>query len=271
MNLNCPLGREKEIRMVMDNVMMKRSVLLAGLSGCGKTEILKFLSLSLPGAVYADRLTPPKESLTDLAKRINIDLEGKAHPAAALKEKILAKASEKIFLIDHLEAVTPSMGYFLEELAGRAVIIGATSRNKYPNALSRFFQKLTRIEIKNLSREDSVKLIWQELDEARIQDKRIIENMIYLKSGGNPSIIKDITRAFRDGGYNKEAIGTIEKGGGVKEVDLTPVLLIIGAVVISARFIALGLNDIDTYIMAGTFGAFFVFVRYFIYRSMRKG
>jgi len=265
------IGRQGEVRAIMDNVMMRRGVLLVGAAGCGKTEILKFLASSLPGTVYADRLTPPKESLAGLAKGLNIDLGGKAQLAASLKEKILEKAHDKIFLLDHLEAVTPSLGYFLEELGSRVVIIGATSRVKIPTALTRFYSRLRRIDISNLPREDATKLIWQELDGTRVRDKRLIENMIYLKTGGNPLAIKDVARAFKDGGYNKEAIGTIEKGGGVKEVDLTPVLLIIGAVVISARFIALGLNDIDTYIMAGTFGAFFVFVRYFIYRSMRKG
>jgi hypothetical protein len=67
-----------------------------------------------------------------------------------------------------------------------------------------------------------------------------------------------------------EKIRELKHDAGIRYFDLTPVLLIIGAVVVAARFISLGLNDVDGYILAGSAGAFFMFLRYFLYRSMRK-
>ena len=42
--------------------------------------------------------------------------------------------------------------------------------------------------------------------------------------------------------------------------------MVIGALIIAARFVALGLNDRDLYVLAGLGYAFFFFLRYFIYR-----
>ncbi len=53
-------------------------------------------------------------------------------------------------------------------------------------------------------------------------------------------------------------------------MDLTPALLLLGAVAVIARFLALGLNDIEGYILAGSFGAVFLTARYFLYRTLRK-
>ena len=67
-----------------------------------------------------------------------------------------------------------------------------------------------------------------------------------------------------------QKIRDLHHDAGLKYIDLTPALLIIGAVVIAVGFVALGLNDVDTYILAGGAGAFFIFLRFFIYRSMRR-
>jgi len=48
------------------------------------------------------------------------------------------------------------------------------------------------------------------------------------------------------------------------------VLLLLGACAVIARFLALGLNDIEAYILAGSVGAVFLVGRYFIYRAMRS-
>ena len=63
-----------------------------------------------------------------------------------------------------------------------------------------------------------------------------------------------------------EAIRALQHGAGLRYLDLTPLLLLVAAGLVAARFVALGLDDRDLYILAGTLGALFFVVRVLLTR-----
>jgi len=84
-------------------------------------------------------------------------------------------------------------------------------------------------------------------------------------------IVQMAGRARREGELTERAIRELSHPAGIRYVDITPALLMTGALAIAARFIALGLNNTDLYILAGISCGFFVGLRYLIYRLMRRG
>jgi hypothetical protein len=62
------------------------------------------------------------------------------------------------------------------------------------------------------------------------------------------------------------AIRAVGHAAGLRTLDLTPGLLLVAAGLVAARFVALGLDDRDLYILAGSLGALFFVVRHLLTR-----
>jgi len=91
------------------------------------------------------------------------------------------------------------------------------------------------------------------------------------QADGNPyALVEMVRQVAGDRPLGLQAIRDLHHGAGVRYLDITPVLLLLGAVIVAARFVALGLNDPDLYIIAGSLGALFFVARYFLYRGLRR-
>jgi len=86
------------------------------------------------------------------------------------------------------------------------------------------------------------------------------------QAGGNPLAIITMAGKARTAELSAQEIRGLQHGAGTRYIPLTPALMLIGAVIVAARFVALGLNDRDLYVLAGLGYAFFFVMRYFIYR-----
>ena len=69
----------------------------------------------------------------------------------------------------------------------------------------------------------------------------------------------------RTASLSTREIRRLQHGAGIRYIALTPILMVLGALIVAARFVALGLNDRDLYILAGLGYAVFFVMRYFIY------
>ena len=69
-----------------------------------------------------------------------------------------------------------------------------------------------------------------------------------------------------EGPVDVQTIRALQHGAGLRYLDLTPVLLLVAAGLVAARFVALGLDNRDLYILAGTLGALFFVVRVLLTR-----
>lgn len=265
------IGREKEISGIFYNIAMKRHTLLRGDAGSGKTAILKYINENITDSIYMEKLNVMKEPLINIIEDKLRIVPPKALSISKCKDVITEHIKGKVLLIDDLESITPTGLFFLNALKEKAVIVGAANKIKTPSLFAKVFIDFEEIHIGNFLKDAVSALIWQEIDVNSVDDKRALENQIYLKTAGNPLLIKELLNTIKNGeGANKVMDIKDKGGGGVKDFDLTPLLLIIGALIISTRFIALGLDDVDTYILAGILGSFFIIFRYFIYRFMRS-
>jgi hypothetical protein len=169
-----------------------------------------------------------------------------------------------VLILDHLEAVTPTMLSHLDALMGVALVIGAADELK--DSARRLWWTFERIEVPPLSREQARELLWQVADRNKIENPQLFETRVLQQAGGNPLAIITMATKARTAELSAQEIRGLQHGAGIRYVPLTPILLLVGASIVAARFLALGLDDRDLYILAGFGYAFFSFLRYFIYR-----
>ncbi len=249
-------------------------------SGNPKSEIRN------PKSLYLERTTPIKLALLNLARFLHQDgiLEVEGIEAGYMEWEDVARKLTRlrineligvvtesmrdrdyVLILDHLEAVTPTMLPQVNALMDVALVIGAADELK--DSLRRLWWAFERIEVPPLSREQARELLWQVADRNKIENPQLFETRVLQQAGGNPLAIITMAIKARTAELSAQEIRRLQHGAGTRYVPLTPVLLLVGALIVAARFVALGLDDRDMYILAGFGYAFFFFLRYFIYRA----
>jgi hypothetical protein len=286
------VSRLQEAEKIKANLAKRQHTLLTGAIGTGKSHLLKHIARDLKNAIYVERVQPIKSALLSIAETLHktgrlkiegvvaeylewADLKSKVsqlHTAELLRSVIEGiEGQGYILILDHLDEITPAMASAISVLMDKALVLGAARALKDSENLSRVWWSFEIVELESLSKEESLELLWLYADKDRIVDKAMFENKVLNHSAGNPLAIIEMAKKTKDIEFDSpEKIRGLHHDAGLKYFDLTPALLVIGAIIVTARFVALGLNDVDTYILAGSAGAFFIILRYSIYRSSRK-
>lgn len=283
------VGREAELAKLRENVATGRHTLLVGPIGIGKSLLLRAIAAEIPGALYVEHTRPLRPSLMDLCRQLHsggqlvvpdLDVAALAWPACAKKlgrlnireltDAIVASLHGRglVLALDQLEGTTPSMAPTLERLLAEATVLGATSRLK--PGLEKVWWSFDRVDVPPFSREEARTLLWQLTDAATIADPAMFETKVLAQAAGNPHAIVEMARqATGASGLGLQGIRDLWHGAGIRYLDLTPILLIVGLIFTVTRFVARGLNDVDLYIIAGGLGALFFVVRYLLSRAGR--
>jgi len=286
------IGREAEIQRLRENVARGRPTLLLGPVGLGKSQLLRVLHQALPRSIYLEQIRPLRVSLLALCQALHREhhliLPG-LDPASLdwpelsrklsrlnvreLTEAIAGSLHERgwVLILDQLEGLTPSMAPTLERLLSAALVLGATSQLR--PALQKIWWAFDRIPLAPLTREQARQLLWTLADPDQIADPAMFEARVLAQADGNPyALVEMVKQVAGDRPLGLQAIRDLHHGAGVRSLDITPALLLVGAGILAARFVALGLNDQDLYIIAGSLGALFFVARYFVYRALwRRG
>jgi hypothetical protein len=284
------IGRESERARLLANVARGRHTLLVGKIGAGKTHLLRAVAAELPEAVYVPHLQPLRLSLLGLSEILHahgrlVLAAGAATPpcwpeCARLLGRVTVReltaiivaslrAHPTVLILDQLEAATPAMAPVLEACLDAAVVLGAT-RECRPG-LQKLWWAFERLDLPPLTREEAKALLWASVDRARIPDVALFEAIVLEQAAGNPHAIVEMARQVAgEEPVALEAIRALQHGAGLRYLDLTPVLLLIAAGLVATRFVALGLDDRDLYILAGTLGALFFAVRVLLARKAAR-
>ncbi len=283
------IGREAELQRLQENVAKGRHTLLVGKVGLGKSHLLRVLDRELPRSIYLEQVRPLRLSLLSLCQPLHargeLALPGLPAdtPWAEVSKKlarlnireltdVMAQSLQgrsSVLILDQLEGLTPSMAPTVERLLGAALILGATSQIK--PSLQKIWWAFDRIDLPPLTREEARQLLWTLADVDQISDPTMFEARVLAQANGNPyALVEMVKQVAGEREVGPQAIRDLHHGAGIRYLDLTPVLLLVGAGLLAARFVALGLHDRDLYIIAGSLGAVFFVVRYFLYRGLRR-
>ena len=280
------IGRVDERARLLANVARGRHTLLVGPIGAGKTHLLRHVAQALPKAIYLPHVQPIRLSLLAMCESLHarghLVLPDSASGPEAWPDcaRLLGRltvreltrvaaaglrAHETVLVLDQLEAATPAMAPVIEACLDAAVVLGAT-RDCRPG-LQKLWWAFERLDVPPLGRDEAKTLLWTLVDRDRIPDAPLFEATVLEQAAGNPHAIVDMARQVAgEGPVALEAIRALQHGAGLRYLDLTPVLLLIAAGLVAARFVALGLDDRDLYILAGSLGAFFFVVRVLLMR-----
>src|SRR3990172_7661303 len=279
------VGRAAELQRLRENVARGRHTLLVGKVGLGKSHLLRALNRELPRSIYLEEVRPLRPSLVALCQALHarghLTLTDAPWPEALKKLQrlnireltdVVAQSLHDrgyVLILDQLEGLTPTTAPTMERLLAEALVLGAASQLK--PALQKVWWAFERIDLAPLTREEARELLWALADPGQIADPAMFEAKVLAQADGNPyALVEMVRQVAGERQVGLQAIRDLHHGAGVRYLDITPVLLLLGAVILAARFVALGLNDPDLYIIAGSLGAVFFVARYFLYRGLRR-
>jgi len=284
------IGRRNEQQKLIDNTAKAQPTLLTGNIGVGKTHLLKQVQSQLDKAIYVESISPIKSALLEILRALhqNGDLEMAGVEVDYLDWDELRKKLNRltikelealiqrnlvgrgyVLLLDSLESLTPSAVKKVEALMAQATVVGAA--NKLKSSLKKLWWRFEQIEIPPLTKDDSKQLLWQLIDRNSIADAELLESKILTQANGNPLAILELAdKAMREDNLTAESIRKLKHQAGTRFIDITPIFLLVGALIVAARFVGLGMNSMETYLIAGVSYGFFMVLRYFLYRSMGK-
>ena len=284
------IGRTTELAQLRAHLASHHHTLVVGPVGIGKSALLRAAVENLGTVFVVPRILPLKPALLSVAHQLHtqgrLDLPDTdsqyldwsevqsqltGPSAVELLERLIPLLAGQLLLVDDFDGITPTLARLLDPLFEATLIVGALTTVEMSPGLQRFFWHFRFLLLDPLSREEAREVLWTQTDRAALPDPHIFEQHALDEAGGNPLAIQELARqALRGPLRNPADIRQLHHEAGIHYIDLTPMLLIVGACAVVARFLALGLNDIGAYILAGSVGAFFLVGRYFIYRAMRK-
>jgi len=283
------VDREEELKTLFKNLNKNIPTLIIGKPGVGKTHLLFRLKERIKSPhIYIERFKPVKESLISLYKTLKGKVEEKEDKKIRrltikeLSEEIITlleeyKKNNKDFILifDHLEELTSSTADILMRLSSLCLVFGATQFIRRIRHLRRFFWQFDLLEIEPLSKEDSKILIERLIKSKNLKigkHRQFFINQVLISTGGIPlSIVETINRAKTRKKLTKNYIREMFiHQSGIKEIDASPFIILIFALFIVMRFIYRGFGEYQGYALFGALTGLAIFVRFLIYKQMRK-
>lgn len=285
------IGRERELKTLLTFWKQGVPILIIGKSGLGKTHLLSQFQTALTKrkvkTIYLECLWPFKPALLALytgfqnhslsekdQKRLKrLTVPELTQETLGLLEHTNPKR-KPVVLLDRLEDAPVSSADFLTRLSSLALTYGAAQYVKRTRALRRFFWQFETLELLCLSKSDALLLAERLANERNLkpQDPVFFLNQVVSHSGGVPLAIHEtITRLPSNQPVSRVQIRELFiHGSGVKQIDATPLIILIFSLFIVLRFIARGFSDYQAYALFGALGGIGLFIRYLIYRQYAR-
>jgi hypothetical protein len=247
------LYREHERQRIIAALLASSSILVAGEEGSGKTVLGESVADELRSqgfeVAFIEPATP-KQILLELAAQLGIEtttIEGKPLTIDGLKKAIAnyLKANTVFLIFDDAHVLNSQFRTWLKLLKrqGQPLLLIATDPPRtdvFLNMSALILKPLSEYMIRDLMEKAALEkgIPFKPSDFARLQQR----------AGGNPMLAQRI--------IEEEYLGLDpETGDHSRYFDITPLILLLGAVFIVIRFIALGTSNPTLYILAGSIGA----------------
>ena len=184
----------------------------------------------------------------------------------------LAQAEHKpVIAVDDLTSLTPTQMAFWLAIFDHAQVIGCASEKKA--RVRKLWWKMKEIAIKPLPpqviREVVKKYI--ETQGVLIESPDLYISHVAKQSGGIPQAIYDmLDESGKERIIDKRKVRAMRHEAGVQYLDFTPMVMILGALIVSMRYVGMGTGDKTLYIMGGMGAALFLTFRFFIFKGVGR-
>ena len=287
------VGREAEAGHVLDAVSRNISVLLVGGVGVGKTHLLDTLQFDRPVL----EMTDTKDFKKSLAGILLYLFDGDKEAAGALfykdlkrdgnlvahvnKETVPAmckilmgvtKPGEYVLKIGDIDGITPTVVRALELLKDHFTIVTTSRGIKAINA--GFIWNFERVEVRNLSRAHTLRLVHYLTEELAPEDKAYLGNKVWDTSEGNPRMIQELCGRFRkEPTLTNADVADIcgnYLGKQTREIDMSIFLLVIFGGLSLLRYVSRENHNTSLRFLGGVAMVLLMFGRYFFNSARRK-
>ena len=209
MNLKFPfVGREKEMTRLRQLHKQRKSVLLLGAEGVGKSALVA--QLREPLGLW---ICPHSEHLSDICESLERELELTADDLLLVKRKnrILSrlKMIPKLTVVfDGASWTTPKIGNFIENVS-MVASVWLCARSEHPWDIGRVWPLLVRfehIELKPFHPRETQELVAAAVRDNIVPEKTLgIVDWLHRHAGGNPKIVCELLTEIARGHYDLDS------------------------------------------------------------------
>lgn len=184
----------------------------------------------------------------------------------------LARADSKpVIAVDDLTTLTPTQMAFWLAIFDHAQVIGCASEKKA--RIRKLWWKMKEITVKPLP-PDVIRQVVKGYIQAKgilIESPDLYISHVAKQSGGVPQAIYDmLDESGKERIIDKRKVREMRHDAGVFYLDFTPMVMILGAVIVSMRYVGMGTGDKTLYIMGGLGTALFLTLRFFVFKGVGR-
>lgn len=300
------VGRDEVVADLVAEIRKGKHVILTGPVGIGKSAVLRealeqvsskigeviklhdhqakgqfvemarqMLALGLISAQELDLpvqfhdMAPAQIEWKEIRNRINRmsmrDLTQCIIPALAKSE------SKPVIAVDDLTSLTPTQMAFWLAIFDHAQVVGCASEKKA--RVRKLWWKMKEIAIGPLPPNVIRKVVkkYVETKGILIESPDQYISHIAKQSGGVPQAIFDmLEESGKERIIDKRKVREMRHDAGVQYLDFTPMVMILGAIIVSMRYIGMGTGDKTLYILGGMGAALFLTFRFFIFKGVGR-
>ncbi len=285
-------GRDREQKQIQGLISRGISVLITGQTGIGKTHLLQSLNFEqrtllvddcsdFKGSIKAAILYlcgDVKETAaamlfaTSDLKAIETKISTASLPNMVQTLKDLTKPKEYLLKIGNIDGITPRLVKVLEELKDHFTII--TTARSIKMEASSFAWSFEKIELKPLSRPDSLKLIYRLMGDLSVSDLDAVMTKFYDTADGNPRKLFELCERIRREAFINLDVATeiadAYLGRQVEEFDFSVILLVILGGFVLLRYYGRETGERDLQFLGACIMLVMMFARYFFRSARRK-
>ncbi len=299
-------GRDDLVDQVVREAHKGRHILLKGPVGVGKSAVLNAARLRFKGIVVhlvdhqakgqfveiarqlfetgilpAHRLDLPEQycsmapadvdwkKIRRIVNRANIrDLTGAIIPSIAEAKEAGTKV---IIAVDDISFVTPTQIAFWLAIADHAQLVFCASRQN--RGTSKLWWRTRKIEVSPLCDDDMTTLVRHHIvaHGMLIESPELYVTHAVKQAQGMPQAAVDmLTDTSKERRVTKRQVREMAHDAGVRYLDFTPAVLLLGASIVAMRFVGIGTGDTVLYVAAGIGAALFLTVRMFLFTGMSR-
>jgi len=300
------VGRDEVVADLVAEIRKGKHVILTGGIGMGKSTVLKTaleqvankipLIIKLHDHQAKGQFVEMVRQMLKLglltAERLNLPVEYHDIPPAQIEwsdirnrvsrmgmrdltQLIIPALSDSkikpIIAVDDLTTLTTTQMLFWIAIFEKAQVLGCASEKK--PRVKKLWWKMKEIKIKPLPA-PVVKKMVQDYITAKgmlIESPEQFISHVIKQSGGIPQAIFDmLEESSKETLIDKRKVREMRHDAGVRYLDFTPMVMLLGAMIVSMRYIGMGTGDKTLYIMGGMGAALFLTFKFFVFKGIGR-